>query len=755
MSSRVTQLGEQASVTIEFKGVDNDDDKGAEEEALMGAPAPSRSRTNSGFKFAAVGMVSMIVGVVITLSIVGLLGPNAASVSSPSDFNEIVSYGEVNSFEQDLPECVPNSDWTSVSSVQTSAGKAVEMAFQLAETARQNCSVGKLPPLPWEPEQFLQGAEHTHYVHIHHKYDSSCQSESYRLQFYVAQGDAMDNVLSKKNGQGDAKMAVMEVNKHKGVWKLLASEPNACSLQSGSASAPVAVARTSKATMEAAKFGVRELSYAMSKANCLPAAANTTGLEVAKVRRAISSVVAGYQLQLLLEVTEGEGGATKEVALTVFERCARASPCIKQLRLDGNVCDALQEVDQDRRRLFEEFSLGAEPDDATEIWSAQRRMLMGNSQAKRNPLMERYIKTGAIAASHNPEQDVCHKEITVYNQGSCGSCYANGIAQMIGIRLCNVKRAQGRRLAELEEIPPPAGMHPFQVKAALLSAQMEPAEPRDLSTCSDSPTWSIFGQGQYSCAYFSKQDAGCKRYKDYGQRTHCKKACNTCPVAVTQESNANPWYNAHYEFMPSVNDLAQCANSGGKMQGCDGGNSQGVWNNWMQNLNRPLWRMGNSCKPYTMKCKSSGGVVNPLSGGACSKYAGYETWHKPCSCIPSGARPSQFQCPAAHPSAQCGVEVPPAMYIVKSVAHGLSIAESVKNMQRHIAEFGPIYVSFATTNEFMHHNWKAKPVYTGGSTVEGGHAVVAVGWGTHAGTAYSGWIWGVCREFGFKSGCIS
>merc|ERR1719453_1314450 len=137
-----------------------------------------------------------------------------------------------------------------------------------------------------------------------------------------------------------------------------------------------------------------------------------------------------------------------------------------------------------------------------------------------------------------------------------------------------------------------------------------------------------------------------------------------------------------------------------------------------------------------MKCKSSKGVVNPLSGGACSKYVGYELWHKPCSCIPASSRPSQFHCPAAQPSAQCSVEVPPAMFVVKNVAHGLSIAESVKNMQRHIAEFGPIYVSFATTNEFMHHNWKAKPVYTGGSTVEGGHAVVAVGWGTHAGTAY-------------------
>jgi hypothetical protein len=84
------------------------------------------------------------------------------------------------------------------------------------------------------------------------------------------------------------------------------------------------------------------------------------------------------------------------------------------------------------------------------------------------------------------------------------------------------------------------------------------------------------------------------------------------------------------------------------------------------------------------------------------------------------------------------------MFIVKNVAHGLSIAETVQNMQRHIAEFGPIYVSFSTTSEFMHHNWKAKPVYTGGSTVEGGHAVVAVGWGTHAGTAY----WSIRNSWG-------
>ena len=38
----------------------------------------------------------------------------------------------------------------------------------------------------------------------------------------------------------------------------------------------------------------------------------------------------------------------------------------------------------------------------------------------------------------------------------------------------------------------------------------------------------------------------------------------------------------------------------------------------------------------------------------------------------------------------------------------------------------------------MHWKWAQNPVYTGGSTVEGGHAVTAVGWGTLGNTDY--WI---------------
>jgi hypothetical protein len=76
------------------------------------------------------------------------------------------------------------------------------------------------------------------------------------------------------------------------------------------------------------------------------------------------------------------------------------------------------------------------------------------------------------------------------------------------------------------------------------------------------------------------------------------------------------------------------------------------------------------------------------------------------------------------------------MYVVKNMAYGLSNHEAVLNMQRHIAEYGPIYVSFLTTDKFMSWDWDKKPVYTGGGSVLGGHAVIAIGWGTDSGLNY-------------------
>merc|ERR1712157_187874 len=109
--------------------------------------------------------------------------------------------------------------------------------------------------------------------------------------------------------------------------------------------------------------------------------------------------------------------------------------------------------------------------------------------------------------------------------------------------------------------------------------------------------------------------------EDEGQLTHCKKACGSCLTTVDQESSANPWHQAWYKYMPSVSDLAACAQGDdGATRGCEGGSSHSIWNNWMRHLDRDLWVMGESCQPYNLKCWETepGAVVNTATGGHCS-----------------------------------------------------------------------------------------------------------------------------------------
>jgi len=158
----------------------------------------------------------------------------------------------------------------------------------------------------------------------------------------------------------------------------------------------------------------------------------------------------------------------------------------------------------------------------------------------------------------------------------------------------------------------------------------------------------------------------------------------------------------------------------------------------MRHLDRDLWVMGEDCQPYNLKCWETdpGSVVNTAVGGHCSAYEGYQTFHKPCSCIESEHLPTSYDCPSSTPSKSCGTRVPVAMYAVKTMAHGLSNKEAVLNMQRHIHEGGPIYVSYMVSQSFMSWDWTTKPIYTGGGPAVGGHAVMAVGWGKHDGMDY-------------------
>jgi len=184
-----------------------------------------------------------------------------------------------------------------------------------------------------------------------------------------------------------------------------------------------------------------------------------------------------------------------------------------------------------------------------------------------------------------------------------------------------------------------------------------------------------------------------------------------------------------------------------------------AWNDNMRLLSRDLWVMGAKCKPYDLKCFESkpGEVVNPLSGGVCSSYSTYELWHKPCSCIAKDQRPTSYTCPAA-PWSTCNFPVPHSMFLVANMGNGLTLQEGVLNMQRHIAEFGPIYVSFMCKDEFLNWDWSVREIYTGGVIEKGGHAVMAVGWGSDRGLDY--WLlrnswgsgWGLAGYFKFKRG---
>jgi len=731
---------------------------------------------NVRWRRSTVGLVLVAAAVGLALVVMRTNGIGGPPTVDPDETIIKVEDHEWNSAKEgsDFDLCKNGgNDWDSVTSLDPSAQEASKKAFQLLVAARQKCSDVK--GFPFGAEAFGDGGGHKHYLHVHRKFASDCKSETYKLHFFIG-SDTKDD--------GKDSSFVVQVSRDRGsnAWQLLQSSPNPCNIQVGSAAAPQVISVKTNIVKKASMFALSELTYQLEQNGCLPAGADTSarrklsgasldpkpnadGFSIESVENAVVTVMAGVEIRMKLRFRNPK----KVARVIVFERCAGATECIRQLRMPGGkgVCEALESATEEDRRL-DDRRMGAEPDDPTEIMVAQRQAFFEPGRrlaTDRAPLIGRHITEGHVPAEHDPRATPCFTNIAVYDQGSCASCYANAIGQMMGIRKC--MSDSGRRLIEEVDSSEERRLASGRITTKNCKCKQTwtygnypkctegccnpdnhvgdwcPVEDRQCQgawwgnckpkqtpqpKCEDSATWKLYAK--YGCAWFASNDAGCTHYKDYGQRTHCKKTCNTCPVVLNQNTNANPWHSALYKYMPSVNDLAQCANSGGQMQGCDGGNTQGVWNNWMRTLNRKVWVMGESCKPYTMKCKSSSGVVNPLTGGSCSKYSNYQKWHKPCSCIGNSVRPKSFQCPNTRPSSSCGFDVPPAFFTVSGMIHGLTNAEAVLNMQRHIAEFGPIYVSFKTTSGFMGNDWNRNPVYTGGGAAEGGHAVISVGWGT-------------------------
>jgi hypothetical protein len=611
--------------------------------------------------------------------------------------------------EDTYKQCDESSGFVTMTSVDPLVATAAENAFRLLDVERQACPAA-VGPIPYDLSRFTSGSDAAYYLHAKHKFDSHCNSETYKLHFHAggvtepSGGGGVLGAVGPPDTEVDLCSFVVQVNKnhHTNEWTLLDVKPSPCELHvSGNGFAePQDI--TSQEVIEAAEFATSELHWQMSVGKC----SDPGVLKFVKVKEAVTTVEMGLKQSMLLELeTANASHVTAQV--TVLEICKPS--CIRELELPGALCDALVSAEE-RLLQAEPRALGHRPIDHTEVLAARRRWLFDDSRrlaTGKAPLLPRHITTGVMPSSWDPRDSSCYQDITVYDQGFCGSCYAQGFAAMMGLRKCLSDRGEinlgARRLRRLG------------------AREANGTWQRRLGDCADNPSWSdSYGD---TCEWYGKNDPGCKTYSDYGQKTHCKKSCQLCPADLT---SSNPWTGADYVFMPSARDLATCSKDN-----CDGGNIYGIWDEWMRSSSRDIWVMGESCMPYDLKCEDHGGVVNPIhTSSVCSEYTEYQLWQKPCHCIPHSERPTSNQCKAA-PSSSCSFAVPTAAFVVSGVDQSLSRAEAVLNFQRHIIESGPVYVSFKVYDNFNGWDWSSYPVYTGGgATPSGGHVVLACGWGT-------------------------
>jgi len=584
-------------------------------------------------------------------------------------------------------------DWQVLSAADVLSKDAISKGLSLLEAERAGCVGGGLPAFPFEASDFEHGMNHSHFVHVQHKFASTCNGQTFKLHYFLGGGDysfalEVHHSLAAKT------------------WQILRSRPPACDIEEGIPAGPEILPPSGKLAQSSAHFVLSELAYRMETQKCL---GRQEGLKLGSVKQIKTSIDAGLLTELILEVEhvfpDGKSDE-KVVQASILQVCdAVRGTCLDELVLPkdiGSVCDMLQKPsDLPVRRLYARIGkLGHIEPDATELMvarSGQSSPRQLKSQQPRSAIMLRHIKSDSAIPEEWHPQDEC-AQLPILDQGMCGSCYAHAFAAMIGERKCRLDK-KSRRLSS--------------------------------ESCKDSSKWTDYRS--WGCEAYAKHDPGCKSLPDYGQRTHCKKSCGTCPSLERFERDENQWVDAEFEYLPSVAELAPCSEShDGEMSGCSGGNVATIWNYWLRHKpSLKLWRMGAKCKPYIFKCwESKGGVVNPMNMGHCGWYDDYQLFQKPCSCIPHSKRPTEMKCQDSQPPSKCAASTPFAVFSIMNKADGLSTADTVKNMQRHIMEHGPIYASFATTSAFMDWDWKEKPVYTGGGSNVGGHAIVLTGWGT-------------------------
>lgn len=571
-------------------------------------------------------------------------------------------------------------------------------------------------------------------VRAHWKYSSDCQSVTFRVKIFLP-----------RKGKVWSGQVVFDMQTRQ--FSLLddAFDPPLCEIRNEGAGAPSRVpgAATDPDVVESAQFAVAELSYRRLRQGC----AGSTTFKLARVVKASQQLSKDvtYLMLIALNVTDSVTGWSKEAeaCVTVFERYSEQPPP-KSLATGifgkGNfsVCSdpstwaACKSLVAPGRALGEADS---EASDATNRLVVQRtwRKQVANqtrrlqAQGVKAPISLRHIPDGAVPDNYDlrllSTTSDCLQKIPVYDQGDCGCCYGAAFAQMFSLRLCMMETSKAAR----------------RLSNTTLRGTRRLQETTD---CKDDPAWR--SPGGHDCAWYGVGLERCY-LADVGQLSYCRFSCHTCPsIAV----NADPeGAFAHYAY--ATEDLATCScnnydsssldvatNCLQSKAGCDGGSMWAVWDGWLRLANRRLRRR--DCMPLTIKCLNSAGVTNPLSGGTCASYKKVPLWDRPCSCIPAAEIPSKLpQCALGEDSCS-QLPAPDMVYQLMGISHGLSLAETVLNMKRHILEGGPIYVTLMVSQGFMHF-WSdggglSGNVYTGDDDPDtGGHAVILAGFGLTTG----------------------
>ena len=187
-------------------------------------------------------------------------------------------------------------------------------------------------------------------------------------------------------------------------------------------------------------------------------------------------------------------------------------------------------------------------------------------------------------------------------------------------------------------------------------------------------------------------------------------ACGSCWAFGAVESMSDRYCISFAEQVNiSAQDLNSCCRSCG--QGCDGGYPEAAWNWWKATgiVTGGLYESGNGCQPYTI--------------AACSH-------HEPGPLAPCGNIEPTPECAK---TCESSYTTPYATDKHKG-ASAYAVSSNVADIQTEIMTHGPVEAAFDVYSDFL--TYKSGVYQHTSGSLDGGHAIKILGWGTENGTPY-------------------